>query len=208
MKTTEIVGFKREEVGSKSAKILRAEGNVPCVLYGGKDTIHFHAPAYLFRDLLYSPNAYIVNVNVEGVEKRCVLQDAQFHPVSDHILHVDFLEIFDKKPVTMEVPVEVTGSAPGAQQGGQVYLKSKKLKVKAIPSNLPGSVTVDVSSLDLGKSIKVKDIETEGYEITTPEQVSIVSVIIPRSLRSALKEDEAAEELEAAEAAEAEGAAE
>lgn len=196
MKTTEIVGFNRVDVGTASAKALRADGNVPCVLYGGKDVIHFHSPMYLFKDLLYSPDAHIVVLNVEGVIKKCVLQDCQFHPVSDMLLHVDLLEIFDDKEVTMEVPVEITGQAKGTLKGGLVYVKSKKLKVKALPANLPQSVVIDVTKLDLGKSIKVKDIVTENFEIVTPERVTIVGVIIPRSLRAALKDAAADEEEE------------
>lgn len=203
MKTTEIVGFNRVDVGTASAKALRADGNVPCVLYGGKDVIHFHSPMYLFKDLLYSPDAHIVELNVEGVIKKCVLQDCQFHPVSDMLLHVDLLEIFDNKEVTMEVPVEIIGQAKGILKGGLVYVKSKKLKVKALPANLPQSVRVDVTKLDLGKSIKVKDIVTDGYEIVTPEKVTIVGVIIPRSLRAALKDAVDEEEEEVTEGAEA-----
>lgn len=186
MKTTEIVGFKREEVGTKYSKLLRADGNVPCVLYGGKENIHFHSPAYIFKDLLYTGDAHIVHLNVEGIEKKCVLKDVQFHPVSDMLLHVDLLEIFDDKEVVVEVPVRLEGVSPGILKGGQVYLKSKKLKVKAVPANLPDFVGIDISTLDLGKSIKVKEVKTDGFSIVTPEQVSIVSIIIPRALRSSL----------------------
>lgn len=203
MKTTEIVGFKREDLGTASSKALRADGNVPCVVYGGKDVIHFHSPAYLFKDLLYTPDAFMVKLNVEGIEKTCVLQDCQFHPVSDMLLHVDLMEVFDDKPVTMEIPVEVTGKAKGTDNGGLVYVKSKKLKVKALPGKMPQSVVIDVTPLDLGKSIKVMDIETDGFEIVTPEKVTIVGVIVPRALKAALKEAQAEEEVEEEEGAEA-----
>ena len=129
MKTTEIVGFKRDGVGTASAKALRADGNVPCVLYGGKDVIHFHSPMYLFKDLLYSPDAHIVELNVEGLKKKCVLQECQFHPVSDMLLHVDLLEIFDDKPVVMEVPVRLTGRSKGVVSGGAMRQSFRKLKV-------------------------------------------------------------------------------
>lgn len=196
MKTTEILGYFREDTGKSVSKRLRSEGNVPCVLYGGEgNPIHFYAPMYLFRDVLYTPNAYIVELNIEGTAKRCVLQDVQFHPVSEMILHADFLEIFDDKPVTMEVPVELTGSAPGAQAGGQVYIKNKRLKVKALPANLPEYVEVDISTLELGNSARVKDIETENFEILNAPSVSVVQIIIPRALKSAANAD-AGEELE------------
>lgn len=193
MKTTEIVGFKREDLGTKASKTLRADGNVPCVLYGGKENIHFHSPVYLFKDLLYTPNAYIVNLNVEGVEKKAVLQDVQFHPVSDSIVHVDFLEIFEDKAVAIDVPVVTEGVAPGAQLGGQVYIKNKKLRVKAIPSKLPEVVKVDISSLELGHSVRVQDVEADGFEILTNPKVSIVQIIIPRALKASLNTDEEGE---------------
>ncbi len=186
MKTTEIVGFKREELGTRSSKALRADGNVPCVLYGGEGNINFHAPMYLFRDLLYTPEVYEVKLNVEGVEKNCVLKDAQFHPVSETILHVDFFEIFADKEVEMNIPVKLVGAAPGAQVGGQVYIKTKKLKVVGLPGNLPDYVEVDISTLDLGDSKKVKEVEVAGeYKIVTNPSVSIVSIIIPRALKAA-----------------------
>jgi large subunit ribosomal protein L25 len=210
MKTTEIVGFNREGLGTKASKMLRADGNVPCVLYGGKENFHFHSPVYLFKDLLYTPDAYIVNLNVEGVEKKAVLKDVQFHPVSDVILHVDFLEIFDDKAVAIDVPVITVGQAPGALTGGQVYIKNKKLRVKAIPSKLPENVEVDISSLELGSSMQVKDLDVSDYEILTNSKVSIVQIIIPRALKAALNDGdeegataEGEENAEATEGAEA-----
>lgn len=186
MKTTEIVGFNRVDLGTKSSKALRADGNVPCVLYGGSENIHFHSPAYLFKDLLYTPNVYIVKLNVEGVEKNCILKDAQFHPVSEMILHVDFLEIFDDKKVTMDIPVELEGVAPGAAIGGQIYIKNKTLRVTALPGDIPETVKVNISSLQLGQSLKVSQIETTGnYEVITNPSVSIVSIIVPRALKAA-----------------------
>lgn len=186
MKKTEIVGYKREAVGTKSSKALRADGNVPCVIYGGEEVIHFHSPAYLFKDLIYTPEVYEVELNIEGVVKRGVLKDAQFHPVSDMILHVDFLEIFDNKEVEMNVPVKLVGTAPGAAIGGQVYIKNKKLKVVALPNNLPDYVEVDISSLDLSQSLKVSEVSVAGeYKILTNPSVSIVSIIVPRALKAA-----------------------
>ena len=185
MNTTEIVGFRREEVGTKSAKALRADGNVPCVLYGGDEVIHFHAPMILFKDLFYTPNAYIVNLNIEGTEKRAVLKDSQFHPVSDVPLHADFLEIFDDKEVEVLVPVKLKGNSPGVIKGGQLQIVTEKLKVKAVPGDIPEFVMVDISSLELGKSLKVKHIEPGNYKILNNDNVSVASVIIPRALKAA-----------------------
>lgn len=193
MKTTEIVGFKRENLGTKYSKLLRADGNVPCVLYGGEEVVHFHAPAYLFKDLIYTPDAYIVHLNVEGLEKRAVIQDAQFHPVSDTLLHCDFLEVFDDKPVTMEIPVKLEGKAPGVEKGGQIYIKNKKLKVRAVPAQLPDYVIANIDELDLGNSFRVQDLNPEGYEIMNKESVAIVQIIVPRALKAAGTEEEGEE---------------
>ena len=185
MKTTEIVGFNRENLGTKYSKLLRADGNVPSVLYGGDKVIHFYTPAYLYRELLYTPDAYIVALNVEGVEKKCVLKDAQFHPVSEALLHVDLLEIFDDKEVTMDIPVSITGVSDGVSKGGQVYLKSKTLKVKALPAKLPQAVEVDITKLELGQSLVVREIgENADFQIITKPSVSIVQVIVPRALKA------------------------
>lgn len=194
MKTTEIIGYQRKGTGKGDSKRLRAEGNVPCVLYGEGENLHFHSPMYLFKDLLYTPDAYIVNLNVEGAEKRCVLQDVQFHPVSEIILHADFLAISDDKPVTIDVPVKLKGDSPGAQAGGQVYVKNKRLRVKALPENLPEYVEVDISEVQLGNAVRVKDLTTDGFEILNNENVAIVQIIIPRALKAAASEEE--EELE------------
>lgn len=185
MKTTEIVGFNRENLGTKYSKLLRADGNVPSVLYGGDKVIHFHTPAYLYRELLYTPEAYIVELNVEGVEKKCVLKDAQFHPVSEELLHVDLLEIFDDKAVIMDIPVSITGKSAGVVKGGQVYLKAKTLKVKALPAKLPQTVAVDITKLDLGQSLVVREVAVDSdFEIITKPSVSIVQVIVPRALKA------------------------
>lgn len=194
MKTTEIVGFKRENLGTTEAKELRAQGNAPCVVYGGEDgPVHFHAPMYLFKDLLYTPDAYIVKLNVEGVEKECILQGVQFHPVSDTLIHVDFLEIFDDKPVKIEVPVKLKGNAPGAIAGGQIFLKQKKVTVKALPKELPEYVNVDISSLELAQSIRVREVQTEGnFEIVNPPNVTIVTILVPRALKTQQAQDQEA----------------
>ncbi len=185
MKTTEIVGFRREDVGTKSSKLLRADGNVPCVLYGGDEIIHFHSPMILFKDLFYTNDAFIVNLNIEGTLKRAILKDSQFHPVSDVPLHADFLEIFDDKEVEVLVPIKVTGNSPGVIKGGQLQLKTEKLRVKAKPALIPDYVSVNISSLDLGKSLKVKHIEAGDYAILNNENVSVATVIIPRALKAA-----------------------
>jgi large subunit ribosomal protein L25 len=183
MKSVEIIGFKRANLGKSESKALREEANVPCVLYGGKEQIHFHSPMILFRDLVYTPDAYEVELNIEGDIYRSILQDIQFHPVSETILHADFLLLRDDKEVKIEIPVKVDGVAPGVQKGGKLVTKLRKLKVKALPVNIPDYITVDVSNLDLGKTIKVGEIPTENFTVLNAPNIPVVAVDVPRALR-------------------------
>lgn len=192
MKTLEMIGYRRTELGKRSSKQLREEANVPCVLYGGDEEIHFHTPMFLFRDLVYTPDVHKVLMNIEGDEFECILQDIQFHPVSEVILHADFLRLFDDREVKMSIPVHFTGNSPGIQQGGKLLAKLKKIKVKGLPNNLPDFIEVDISHLDLGKSVKVSEIKPEGYQIMVHPSNPIASIEIPRALRS--KQGQAAAE--------------
>ncbi|MFN3404828.1 MAG: 50S ribosomal protein L25/general stress protein Ctc [Cytophagaceae bacterium] len=194
MKTLEIIGFKRANLGKRVAKELRLDSNVPCVLYGGKDQIHFHAPMFLFRDLVYTPNAYKVKLTVEGTSHECILQDIQFHPVNEMILHADFLLLQADKPVKMDVPVKVTGTSPGVMKGGKLNIKLKKIKIKALPKNLPEAIEVDISNLELGKSIKIADLSSQSYQILNSKNLPIATVEIPRALKGGAGEEGAAEE--------------
>ena len=137
MKTQEIIGFKRANLGKAMVKELRAQSQVPCVLYGGQEQIHFSVPMILFRDLVYTPEAHIVDLNVEGDHYRCILQDAQFHPVNELILHADFLLLQEDKEVKIDVPVKFVGNAPGVQKGGKLTTKLRKIKIKSLPKHLP-----------------------------------------------------------------------
>lgn len=196
MKTIEIIGFKRANLGKKEVKKLRNEGNVPCVIYGGKEQVHFYAPMILFKDLVYTPDAHTVEVNVEGNIYKCILQDIQFHPVNEIILHVDFLELQKGKEIKMNIPIRLKGTAPGVIKGGKLYIKHRYLTVKALPENLPDYIDVDVSKLQLGKAVKVGEIKTKNFQILLDEIKSIVAVEVPRGLRGKAGEDEeeAAEE--------------
>ena len=209
MKSLEIIGYKRANLGKSDAKHLRSEGSVPCVLYGGQDQVHFHSPMILFRDLVYTPEAHTVDLNIEGNEYKAKLQDIQFHPVSEIILHADFLEIFDDKPIKMNIPVRTKGIAPGVADGGKLYINQRHLLVQALPADMPDEIVLEVGRLQLGKSIKVADIEAIGYEILTSDLISVISVETPRILRTKSLEEELAEEeaalLEAEEAALLEG---
>ena len=207
MRKLEITGFKRANLGKGEAKRLREEGNVPCVLYGGEQQVHFHAPMILFRDLVYTPEAAFVDVNIEGEEYQAILQDIQYHPVSDVILHADFLELHKGKVIKMDVPVTFHGTAPGVIKGGRLMPKVRHIKVKALPDHMPESIDIDISSLDLGKSIKIRDIEEKDFSILNSPRVTIATVSIPRNMRAAEEEEAAAAAAEEALEAEEEAAA-
>ncbi len=187
MKNTEIVGFKRANLGKKESQALRMEALVPCVLYGGAEQIHFSAHMYLFRDLVYTPNVYKVELNIEGDIHYGILQDIQYHPVSDIILHADFLEIVAGKEIKIDVPVRFTGTAPGVMQGGKLVQKLRKIKLQGQAEAIPDFVDVSIADLDLGKTVKVSSLVANGYAILSNPSLPIASVEIPRALRGTLK---------------------
>ncbi len=190
MRTVEIIGYKRANLGKADAKRLRADSQVPCVLYGGKEQVHFYAPMILFREIVYTPEAAFVKLNIEGDEYSAILQDIQFHPVSEIILHVDFLVLTGDSPVKMDIPIKFSGEAPGLMQGGKLVVKLRKVRIKALPEKMPDSITMDVSGLELGKSIKVASIEADGFEILNNTRVTVASVEIPRALKAEGEEEE------------------
>lgn len=183
MKTLEIIGFKRANLGKTESKRLREESNVPCVLYGGTEQVHFHTPMFLFKNLVYTGDVHKVKLTVDGKSYECILQDIQFHPVNDMILHADFLQLIPGKEVRMDIPLAFEGQAPGVLKGGKLIQKLKKLSVKALPENLPDYIKVDVSNLDLNKSIKVGDVKEEKFTILNSKNIPIASVEVPRSLK-------------------------
>ncbi|GAA4015919.1 50S ribosomal protein L25/general stress protein Ctc [Hymenobacter fastidiosus] len=189
MKSLEIVGFKRANLGKKDAKALRLDSYVPCVLYGGTEQVHFSSPAILFRELLYTPEAHIVDLNVEGTMYRAIVQDAQFHPVNEMLLHVDFLQLEEGKEVKMDIPVKYIGVSPGVLAGGKLVSKLRKVKVKALPEHLPDYVEVNIAALELGKSVKVSEVVASGYTILTSGAAPIATVAIPRALKGTLATD-------------------
>jgi large subunit ribosomal protein L25 len=185
MKTLEIIGFKRANLDSASLNEIRESGNVPCVVYGPgiPEQVHFYSPAILFRDLIYTPDVHLVELNIEGRIINAVLKEAQFHPVSDVLLHADFMAYTEDKSIKFEIPVKIEGNSPGMAKGGKMEFKTRRLKVKGLAKNLPDYIVADVSNLDLGKSFKVGELQAEGFEILTSPNVSIVTIGIPRALR-------------------------
>ncbi len=181
-----MVGYYRKDLGRKASKDLRTEGYAPCVLYGGHDEpIHFYVPMILFRELVYTPDVKMVVMDIEGTEYKCILQDVTFHPVSEVLLHADFLRLYDDVPVKMDIPVTFKGSSPGLLKGGKLVTKTRKLTVKALPADMPQSIEVSIEGLDLGKSVKVSSIKQENFTILNNPMVTIGSIEIPRALKSA-----------------------
>ena len=198
MKALTISGSLRENVGKKDAKMQRREAKVPCVLYGGKEQLHFAATERDFKKLIFTPEIFIVNLQINGKAYNAILQDIQYHPVTDSILHIDFMQIFDDKPVIISVPVNFTGVAPGVLKGGKLIRKIRKLKIKALPLNLPDDIVVDISELNIAGTIKVGDLVRENIQFLDPLSAVVVTII---SSRGVAGEDEAGTEAKPAEGA-------
>ncbi|MDA9339757.1 50S ribosomal protein L25/general stress protein Ctc [Polaribacter sp.] len=198
MKSITIKGSKRESVGKVATKALRNAGMVPCVIYGGNEPVHFSAEEKAFKKLVYTPDVFTASLDVDGQKTTAILQDIQFHPVSDRILHVDFYQLFDDKEVTMKIPVKLTGTSPGVLNGGSLRFTNRKLKIKALPANLPDSVTADISELKIGSKLLVTSLFNDEYTFMHPDNTVVVQV---RTSRNATAEDEEETTVEATEAA-------
>lgn len=185
MQTIELKGVKRVETGKKVTKQLRQEELVPCVLYGAGEVVHFAANIKEFTNLVYSPNVYIVNLNIDGKNAQAILKDIQYHPVSDAILHVDFLQIASDKPIVMEIPVTLTGLAEGVKGGGKLQLEIRKLKVKALAKDMPDTLNIDITNLGLGKGFKVGELNYNNIEILNAKNAVVVAVKLTRAARAA-----------------------
>lgn len=184
MKTFTIDGELRTEVGKKASKADRRAGRIPCVLYGGNaETIHFTTSISAVRNLIYTPNFYKVEINIDGKTYEALLKDITFHPVSDEVLHIDFHQLLPGVPVITEIPVKIVGRSPGIRVGGKLLVKVRRLKVKATPDALKDTIEVDITPLKLGQSVKVRDLADQGFEIVTSGNIPIASIEIPRALR-------------------------
>ena len=192
MKTIEIIGYRRANLGKTGSQLLRDEGNVPCVLYGGDNQVHFYAPMILFRELVYTNEAHFVHLNIEGEECQAILQEVQFHPVSEIILHADFLRISEERKIKMNIPARLVGQAPGVSKGGTLVQKRSSLKVLGFPKDMPDHIDVDVSQLDFHHAIKVGDIQLQGIDFLDPKQASVAVVEVPRAAKLAAEEAAAA----------------
>jgi len=191
MKSITIKGSKRESVGKVATKALRNAGKVPCVLYGGDNPIHFSADELAFSKLVYTPNVYTAMIELESGEKlAAILQDIQFHPVSDKILHVDFYQLFEDKEIMMEIPVKLIGTAPGVISGGVLRFPNRKLKIKAIPANLPDFINADISKLKIGDKIYVTELQNDEFSILHPDNTVVAQVRMARSVVTAADDDD------------------
>ncbi|MEM1336928.1 MAG: 50S ribosomal protein L25/general stress protein Ctc [Bacteroidota bacterium] len=191
MKSITIKGSQRENVGKVATKALRNAGKVPCVLYGGEKPMHFSADELAFKNLVYTPNAYTAVIELENGETlEAVMQDIQFHPVTDKILHVDFYQLFKDKAVTMNIPVRLEGNSPGVRNGGRLLFRKRKLSVKALPDLLPDEITVDISKLRIGGKVAVETLRTDDYTIMHPDNITVVQVKASRNTVADEEEEE------------------
>jgi large subunit ribosomal protein L25 len=184
MTSIELNGQPRTDFGKKATSLIRKEGKVPCVMYGGKENTHFVVEYSDLNDVVFTDKFNTVKVTVDGKTSTAILKDADFHPTTDRILHVDFQELVEGTPVKVQIPVKLTGFAIGVKAGGKLELSLRKLAVKAQPSQLISEIELDVTPIDLGKSLKVRDLKTD-LEVLNPGGIPIAKVIIPRSMRSA-----------------------
>ena len=185
MKSITIQGQKRESVGKKSTKALRDAELVPCVVYGGEQPLHFSTEEKSFKNLVYTPEAHTVVIELDGKKIDAVLQDIQFHPITDKILHVDFYQLSANKPVVMSVPVRITGRAKGVVAGGVLRQSFRKLTLKAIPANLPDEIVIDVTPLRIGNKLYVGDIKNDAYTFLHPDNAVIAAVKMSRNAMKA-----------------------
>ena len=198
MKSISIKGSKRESVGKVATKALRNAGMVPCVIYGGKTPIHFSAEEKAFKNLVFTPNVYTASLDVDGQKVEAILQDIQFHPVTDRIIHVDFYQTFDDKEITMNIPVRLVGTSPGVLNGGSLRFTNRKLRVKALPANLPDFVSADISGLKIGSKLLLSSMVNDTYTFMHPENTVVVQVRTSRNATATAEEEGAEEATEAA----------
>ena len=194
MKTVSLSGTLRAHVGKKDAKKLRKEGKVPCVIYGGKEQKHFFLDQKDFKKIIFTPEVFIIKVELGKESFETILQEVQYHPVSDIVLHADFLELIPGKAVTLAIPVQLEGSSPGVIKGGRLQLKLRKIRMKGLVEDMPEHIVLDISKLDIGNSIKVKDVPGEKFQFLDPASAVVIAV---KAARGISEEELAAEELAA-----------
>jgi len=185
MKTFELQGLKRDSLGTKEAKSLRKEGKVPCVLYGGKENIHFYVNEINLQKLIYTPEVYLVILKIDGEEHKAIIKELQFHPVTDRIIHIDFQEIFEDKPFVVELPIKVTGSSIGVKAGGKLQIKQRKLKVKGLLKDMPDYLEIDITNLNVGQSFKVGNLKFNNLQLIDHPDLMVVKIASTRAAKEA-----------------------
>jgi large subunit ribosomal protein L25 len=180
MKTFELKALQRTSLGKKDSKNLRKNKQVPCVLYGGKENIHFSALVSDFKNLVYTHHVYVVDLNIEGKKHLAVMKEIQFHPVSDDINHIDFMEVHSEKPIVINLPVEIVGNSVGIRAGGKLRQRKNYIKAKGLIKQLPDSLTIDISELNIGQSVLAGDLKFENMEILEPHHTMVVGVVSSR----------------------------
>lgn len=188
MKSIAISGSPRENVGKRDAKELRYQGMIPAVLYGGATQTHFAVSAADLKPVVYTPEVQFVDLDINGTTAQAIIKDMQFHPLTDEILHVDFLQLDQSKPVTIEIPIRLTGTSPGVKMGGKLVQKLRKLRVKALPADHLDTIEVSIEGLEVGKSVRVRDISVPNLTITNTPEDTILSITTSRALRQAEQE--------------------
>ena len=199
MQTVKLSGSSRENVGKKISKELRREGLVPAVLYGGSEQLHLAFDRKKVSKLVFTPNVYQIELELDGGNRKAIIQEVQFHPVTDEILHVDMLELFDDKPVKMKLPVRIVGNSIGVRNGGKLLVNFRKIDVRALPSALPDAVEVDISPLRIGFGIRIKEVSIDGVELLNDPNAMLVQVAVSRG--AAKGSDDEGEEEDGEEAA-------
>jgi len=200
MKTIELKGNLRESIGKTNAKNLRKEKLVPCVMYGQGENLHFQVEEKAFNKVIYTADAYIIKLDIDGKQVDAILRDVQYHPVTDRVLHADFFQIEEKTPVWTMLPVTLEGSSVGVLKGGRLVQKMRKVKIKGLPADLPEHITIDISDLDIGKSVKIKDLNIDKAELLDPANAVVVLVKTARGVQTE-EEGEEGEEGEGEEGA-------
>ena len=188
MQTIEVKAVKRESLGKSATKDLRKSGKVPSVLYGGEEIVHFYAEQNEFRKLLFTPNVYLINLNVDGKTFNAIIKDLQFHPVTDELIHIDFHQIFEDKAIIIEIPVKLEGLAEGVKAGGKLTLEQRKLKVKGLMKDLPDHLNINISKLGLGKGIQVGSLSYPNLELLNAKNSVVTSVKLTRAARAAAQQ--------------------
>jgi len=188
MKSIELNVIRRKSTGKKDTRNLRKNSQVPCVIYGGKENLHFFAEDKAFRDLVYTNHVYVVNLNMEGKKYKAIMKEIQFHPVSDKLNHIDFIEVTSDKPIVVELPVEITGSSVGIRAGGKLRQRKRYIKVKGLIEHLPDSLVIDISDLDIGQSVLAGELKYPQVEILDQHRALVVGIISARAAAKGMGE--------------------